>query len=599
MGYIVITQFLILVIAIFLHFKNYLEASRRYIPMGLLTTALQSLWLWVMHLKNPYTSNTHLYDLFTVGKASCSLGLLSDALSITGACLISIIAAMAGFYTVGYARKNSSILLVYISALALISTIFSAAYNLLQMYIAFESMAVLLHFAQQSGKEAGPPTKHPVESVFPPHKIADVGFFLAMGMTLYTFGSLNFDDINQASIGNDARLGSMELISAFLLAHVFISHLAGWIKNFLKTSENIPISALVLSCSTPIVYIFPLIRLQTIFECSEAVQNSIIISGLAFAVCFAIKATFSNKINNILAYSSCSQMGLMFMACGFSAYGAGILLLITHAFSKSLLTFISGSVIYALSGENNFHRIGGLFELLPKTYAVFVAATVSIICFPLMSSYYANRALLVEIANSDQRLYWLALMAIVATSTLTSIYMCRLVYKIFHGQRNMDETTLAYLNESDKYMGNVCYVSLFLSIFSGVIFYHAAYADEIWRYVFAFTEVEDRYASVPLMFLNSLGIACALLVCRAVKRPAIYGKLKLRLQKFPDIQEIGRMLIRYSGNLINEKIRVPFGSGSGGGNFWHDGFAILFTSSPAFGLVSMTLLAFLYLALRT
>lgn len=513
-----LSQLITLVLGNILQQHNFIESEKYkyYVPLSSFITAVVSIVFFILQIRNPSVGYHNLCDLCLAKNITFSFGVLSDSLSITISCVVSIIATLSNFYSIGYIKKNTNTFLVYINALSFVMVIFVAAKSLLQSYVALESMVIIIYLMTRSDKKS----ESIGSAIAFPHKWANVGFIVSMIVIMYTFQSVDFDDINKFSMQNDEQLDVLEFISIFMLLAIFVKTaqfgFSGWLTKSMASS-SIPFAAVVLSSTVAPCGILLLIRLQTIFECSEFVQNIMIIVGSFSAVFFATRAMLCFNVNQILVYSTCSQIGLMIIACGFSAYGAAIILFVTHAFSKALLAFVIGSVIHALSGEQNLHNMGGLFELLPKTYALFISATASIICLPLMSSYYAYKVFLGEILNSE--MYLVALPPIIATSILTATYLFRMIYKIFHGEKNLDETILAYMNEDNAYMNRVSYIALFFAIFSGVIFYYAAYADEVWRDIFAFSK--SRCHPGILLFISTLGIVFATIVCKSVKPIAI------------------------------------------------------------------------------
>lgn len=523
-----LSQLITLILGIILQQQNFVESEKykkllHYVPMSSCITAIVSIVFFVMQIRNPSVVYHNLCDLCLSKGITFSFGLLSDSLSITISCVVSIIVALSNFYSIGYIKKNTNTYLLYINALSLAMIIFVAANSLLQSYVALEFMVIIMYLISRSNKK----NESIGSAIVFPHKWANVGFIVSMIVIMYTFQSVDFDDINKFSMQNDEQLSVLEFISIFMLLAVFVKTAQFGFSSWLQKTEtfSIPLAAVVQSSTVAPCGIFLLIRLQTIFECSEFVQNITIIVGSFSAIFFAVKAMFSFNVNRILIYSTCSQIGLMIIACGFSAYGVAIILFVTHAFSKAILAFVIGSVVYALSGEQNLHNMGGLFELLPKTYYLFISATASMICLPLMSSYYAYKVFLGEIINGE--MYPLALISIIATSILTSTYMFRMIYKIFHGQKSLDETILAYMNEDNVYMNRVSYVALFFATFSGVVFYYAAYADEVWRDIFAFSNNRAHSRILLFIFINLLGIVFATIACKSVRAIVIHDYFNL------------------------------------------------------------------------
>ncbi|MDR3179881.1 MAG: hypothetical protein LBT70_03195 [Holosporaceae bacterium] len=522
MEYVVLSQLITLVMGAILYRISEFEKYKYYVPVSSLVTAIISVVLFILQIKNPSPSCWNLHNLLVLENMPCSLGILSDSLSVVVGGVVAIITVLMNFYAISYLRKNVPIFLLYVNALSFVTVIFATANGLLQSYISLEFMVIIFYFLScHEGKAISTGF-----AIAFPHKLASVGFIVAMILIRCTFHSLDFDEINKISLQNDVQLRLLEIISLFLLLAIFAKTAQLGFSAWLRELATIPMAAIILSYSVASCGVLLLVRLQVIFECSEFIQNIIIAVGSLTAILFAVRAIFSIDMNHILVYSTCSQMGLMVIACGFSAYGAAIFLFVTHAFAKSLLSFVAGAVIYALSGEQNINKMGGLFELLPKTYAAFVVTTTSIICLPLMSSYYAYKVFLREIMNNGQLMYQPALLVIIITSLLMSVYMFRLVYKIFHGPKNLDKTILAYMTEDNVLMDRVIYVALFFSIFSGVIFYYSAYVDQVWKDVFAFSNEYGGSEIWLFLLINFAGIILAALICRSVKSTMVFHEFK-------------------------------------------------------------------------
>ncbi|MDR2795034.1 MAG: hypothetical protein LBB12_04625 [Holosporaceae bacterium] len=591
MEYIILSQLVTLVMGAILARTAELEKYKYYVPISSLVTAIISVVLFILQMKNPSSYYRNLHNLLVVENMQCSLGILSDSLSIVVGGVVAIVTALVNFYAIGYWRKNVQIFLLYVNALSFITVIFAVANGLLQSYIALEFMAIVIYFLNSYDKK---PISTGFAVVFP-HKLASVGFIVSMILLLRTFHSLDFDDINKIFLRNDLQLRLLEIIALFLLLALLVKMAQFGFSSWLRELATIPMAAIILSCTVAPCSVLLLVRLQIVFECSESIQNIIIAMGSLSAIFFAIRATFSLNMNHILVYSTCSQIGLMIIACGFSAYGAAIFLFVTHAFSKSQLSFVTGSVVYALSGEQNINKMGGLFELLPKTYATFVVTTASIICLPLMSSYYAYKVFLREIMNNGQLMYQPTLVVIIVTSVLTSVYMFRMIYKIFHGPKNLDETILAYMMEDNVLMDRVIYVALFFSIFSGVIFYYSAYADHVWKDVFAFS---NDYGGSEIWFfllINFAGIIFAALICRSIRATIFSHEFKFFESGLRLLKNIFMTAFCRICKFIDKEIYRKF----------HDFFSreqdILANHRPAcaiIGSVCVTLIVFLCLAVR-
>ena len=515
--WILIFQIFTLLMGIFYARRPEFEKFPYYISAISIFSAILAIGTFVNQIISPQITKKILFNLLEFNNYSLNFCLLSDSLSITVIAIVCLITAISNFYSLGYIQKNLPLFLCYLNAMPIFLTFFIASDNLMQMYICLHLLYVGSYFLISfDRKETSIKKGNNFLAVI---KIGDAIFLIAVALILKNFETLSFEDINKFSIQDDAQLRSLEIISVIMIISIVLKSFPTGILSCGRHSSSAPIPALVVIQSSVIsaAEIFIIIRLQSIFECSETIQDMLVLAGLFEAILGAISAGYQKDIRKILVYSSISQSGLMLTACGFSAYGAAIMLYITHAFSKSLLTFASGSIIKALSGECCIDKMGGLMETLPKTYASFVIAIISACCFPLLPSYYANKILVNDIIFSESDLYYFALLSITAVALLTSLYFFRVLYKIFHGPTHIDEISFGYANENDKFITISLYISIFLAIFSGVIFYYAAYTSTIWKDLAVFSYKSNSVVVIAFFTVNFIGIIGAIMVSKSLK----------------------------------------------------------------------------------
>ncbi|MDR1982443.1 MAG: hypothetical protein LBQ08_01430 [Holosporaceae bacterium] len=514
--YTVIFQLIVLLVS----FAGNQKKSEKilYSAVSLLVlTAVVTTFLMILQLTTPASEYLHIYDFVIIKNVHCEFGLLSDSLSIVSAWVTCTITAIANCYSLGHVKKNLGDFLIRLNLLSLITILLTASNNLLQMYVLWEISVIVAYFLIAFDDKCFS-LKTALEMIAL-NKFGNIGFIISMAAVFHVFGALSFSEMNIFLIEIDDQLKKLEIIALIMASSIFIKSAQIGTTNWLQNTMCAPMSASVLIHSSTLLTagVFLLIRLQSLFECSELIQNFIIIIGLFSAVVYSVKAIFSDSLRKIFAYSTCSQVGLMIAACGFSSYGAALILFVSHAFSKASLLFSAGSVVHALSGEQDVNNMGGLFELLPKTYLSFIFAVVSMIGIPLLPSYYSRKVLFNEIMGSNLPMCNIALILIIIASILTSIYLFRTVYMIFHGENKSTEISLAYLNENENFIIYSLYVSVFFAIFSGVFFYYAVYNDVVWRDVFAFSYTEDNYAIFTFSLVNFIGVMAAILICKSIK----------------------------------------------------------------------------------
>lgn len=443
------------------------------------------------------------------------LGIRYDSLSIVVIWVTCTITSIANFYSIGYIQKNANPFLRLINLFALFMTLFISSENLLQMYAFWELLSIVSYFLIAFDEK--PESLRAAFRVITMHKFGDIGFIAAMILIFQIFGSLNFTEIekNIANITSDKT----SLAAFCILVAIFIKSAqigaTSWLKNAMKAP--MPASALIHSSTLVTAGIFIIIRLHALFDVHGAAQTAMIIVGMITAVACAIRAIFSNNVKLILAYSTCSQIGLMLMACGFSAYCAAMILFVAHAFTKSLMFFSAGSVVSSLSGEQNIEKMGALFESLPITYVSFIAATISMIGVPLLPYYYAKKSLLYSIANQATSLSSLAIFISILVSLAASLYLFRLIYHVFHGQSKLNEVSLAYVNENNSFITAPLFVSMFFAVIYGMLFYYGAYDNVFWKGIFPIIDTSN----VPVLWLysiaNTAGIIAAIFLCKKIK----------------------------------------------------------------------------------
>jgi NADH-quinone oxidoreductase subunit L len=213
-----------------------------------------------------------------------------------------------------------------------------------------------------------------------------------------------------------------------------------------------PVSALIHAATMVTAGVFMVARLSPLFELAPAAQNFVIFIGASTALFAATVGLVQNDIKRIVAYSTCSQLGYMFVAMGVGAYSVGMFHLFTHAAFKALLFLGSGSVIHAMHHEQDIRRMGGLARLIPFTYAMMVIGTLALTGFPLTAGFYSKDAI-IEAAYAGHAPmahygFWMTVIA----AALTSFYSWRLIFLTFHGTTRADHHTLKHVHESPTTM---------------------------------------------------------------------------------------------------------------------------------------------------
>lgn len=517
MKYVLAIQFITLIFS-YAYYKHEQVNWLRFCTFGSsISCVIVAFFSCINQSYTPNTSYISLYNFIVLKNVNLDIGILSDSLSLLVALSVCIITTIANFYSIGYIKKEFPKFIFQLNVFAFCMTCFISAGNLLQMYIFWEFLSLSAYFLIifQKQKEAIDGAIKTISL----HKLSDLMFLVALVALLQISGTLDFDEITGMHSWNDYKLHQMEIIALIMLVSIFVKTAQfmfyGWLEN--AAYAPTPASALIHSITIVPAGIFIIIRLQSLFECSELVQNIMIFVGLATAILSCIVAVFSTNIKKTFAHSTCSQIGLMLAACGFSAYGAAVILCIMHAFSKSLLFFSTGSVMHSLSGEQNIEKMGGLFELLPKTYISFVAAAVCMVGIPLLPYYYAKKVFINEVLCSNLMFSNLIIVVLIIVSILTSTYLFRTIYLVFHEKIKLDETCLAYINEDNRFIINSLYASIFFTVFSGGLFYYGYYTNIIWKDMFSFLNIAHESSIFLYSMISIVGAIIAFTTCKHIK----------------------------------------------------------------------------------
>jgi NADH-quinone oxidoreductase subunit L len=210
-----------------------------------------------------------------------------------------------------------------------------------------------------------------------------------------------------------------------------------------------PVSALIHAATMVTAGIFVVVRMSPLMDMSPLTRYVMVVLGTLTALYGATVALTQSDIKKIIAYSTCSQLGLMLLACGCGSYAAALFHLTTHAFFKALLFLGAGSVIHAMSDEQNIHHMGGLYKHIPYTYGFMWVGSLAIAGIPFLAGYFSKEAMMESIYQSGHT--WAFGIALVV-AMLTAIYSWRLLLLVFHGQPKGDEQLMAHVHESPPLM---------------------------------------------------------------------------------------------------------------------------------------------------
>ncbi len=300
------------------------------------------------------------------------------------------------------------------------------------------------------------------------NRVGDAAFIVGLLLLLTRAGGSSFQAINGAA--RDGLLGpGLATLAALLLFAGATGKSAQiplhvWLPDAMEGPT--PVSALIHAATMVTAGVYMVCRLNGLFAASATASSVVAWVGAVTAVFAATMALVQNDIKRVLAYSTISQIGYMFIGCGVGAYAAGMFHLTTHAFFKSLLFLAAGSVIHALGGEQDMRRMGGLRRSLPVTYPVFLVGALAISGIPFLSGFFSKEAILTSaFAGGHYVVYGLGL----AGAVMTAFYMFRLIYLTFFGPSGPAAAAAARVHESPRAMTVPLVVLAVLSAVAGLI----------------------------------------------------------------------------------------------------------------------------------
>ena len=361
-----------------------------------------------------------------------------DQLSLVMLCVVTGVGFLIHVYSIGYMAHEEGYwrFFAYMNLFLFFMLTLVLSANFLLMFVGWEGVGLAsylligFYYTRQSAANAG-------KKAFLYNRVGDVGFLLAMFLLVAHFGTLSFGQVF-AAIGADPALhgGVLTAIGLLLLLGACGKSaqipLYVWLPDAMEGPT--PVSALIHAATMVTAGVYMIARAHVIFDRSAIALLAVAVIGTATAFFAATMGMMQTDIKRVLAYSTVSQLGYMFLGCGVAAYSAGVFHLVTHAFFKALLFLATGSVIHALGGEQDMRVMGGLRKKIPVTFWTMTAAVFAISGFPPLCGFVSKDEILYQAFVSPAsagKIFW----AIgLLTAGLTSFYMFRLWYMTFFGE---------------------------------------------------------------------------------------------------------------------------------------------------------------------
>ena len=405
------------------------------------------------------------------------------------ACVLLLVVTGVGFlihvYSIGYMAHEAGHprFFSYLNLfMAMMLTLVLGA-NFLVMFVGWEGVGLCSYlligffYDRPFDLKTGLTCADAGRKAFVVNRIGDFGFLMGMLLILVTFGSLDFSTVNERVMAQATELGPWLFTAIGLLLFVGAVGKSAQIPLYVWLPDAMagptPVSALIHAATMVTAGVYMVCRTSAIYIHSPVAMATVAIVGVWTAVVAALIGLAQNDIKKVLAYSTVSQLGYMFVAVGVGAYTAGIFHLMTHAFFKALLFLGAGSVIHGMSGEQDMRKMGGLRSRMPVTFGVMLVATLAIAGVPGLSGFFSKDEILWKSFGYSPGPGFSGHFVIWVLGTfaagLTAFYMFRLVFMTFFGSSRMDEKTRHHLHESPRVMLAPLVVLAVLSVIGGYV----------------------------------------------------------------------------------------------------------------------------------
>ena len=386
-----------------------------------------------------------LFSFISFGDLHSEWSLRIDSLTAVMLVVVTTVSSLVHLYSIGYMADDPyrPRFFCYLSFFTFAMLMLVTSDNLVQLFFGWEGVGLASYLLIGFWFHK-PEANAAAIKAFLVNRVGDFGFALGIFAVFALTGAVDFDTIfDQAPdlIGKTYHFLSFDVDALTLICLLLFMGAMGKSAQFLlhtwlpdAMEGPTPVSALIHAATMVTAGVFMVARLSPLFSLAPTAQAFVIVVGATTAIFAATVALVQNDIKRIVAYSTCSQLGYMFVAMGAGAYSVGMFHLFTHAFFKALLFLGSGSVILAMHHEQDIRRMGGLWRKLPFTYATMVIGTLALTGFPLTAGYFSKDAIIEadDVATGVAASY--GLVVTLAAAALTSFYSWRLIFKTFHGE---------------------------------------------------------------------------------------------------------------------------------------------------------------------
>ncbi|HRI78241.1 MAG TPA: NADH-quinone oxidoreductase subunit L [Cyclobacteriaceae bacterium] len=442
-------------LAIALNVNRFSRGVAGFIACGsVLLAFLLSTYLFINMLGMPEEQRAIqvvVFDWIKTGNFSAPFSFLIDAVSIIMLLVITGVGFLIHVYSIGYMHDDAAFnrFFSYLNLFIFFMLLLVMGSNYLMMFVGWEGVGLCSYlligfwFKDQDYMNAA-------NKAFIMNRIGDLGLILGVILIFAVFGSIQYTDVFAKAYEGGEGSTAITLITILLFVGAMGKSaqipLYTWLPDAMAGPT--PVSALIHAATMVTAGVYMVARNNVLYTLSPASLSLVLVIGLVTALFAATIAIAQNDIKKVLAYSTVSQLGLMFVALGVGAYASGIFHMATHAFFKALLFLAAGSVIHSMGGEQDIRKMGGLKKYLPVTWIVFLIGVLAISGIPPFAGFFSKDEILAKAFESNVIVWGIALLA----SLITVFYMFRLLFLTFFNSSRASTETISHIHESPKSM---------------------------------------------------------------------------------------------------------------------------------------------------
>ena len=417
-------------------------------------------------------------DWLHVGGFQADWSLRYDSLAVVMVMMVTVVSTLIHIYSIGYMEGDRSVprFFSYLSLFTFSMLMLVTANDLLQLFFGWEGVGLVSYLLIGFWYDK-PSANDAAIKAFVMNRIGDLGFAVGIALIFFLFGSIRFDAIFANVVGQNhavyhlfgTNLHALDVIGILLFIGAMGKSaqlgLHPWLADAMEGPT--PVSALIHAATMVTAGVFLMVRMSPLLDYAPVALAVVGIIGGTTAVFAATIGCAQTDIKRVIAYSTCSQLGYMFVAVSVGAYQASIFHLIMHAFFKALLFLTAGSVIHAMSGEQDMRKMGGLARLIPFTYVMMWIGSLALAGIPPLSGFFSKDAII----DSDffGRGGGYAFICVEFATFLTAFYSWRMIFMTFHGPRKGDAHVMAHVHESPWVMRGPLVVLAIGAIFGGML----------------------------------------------------------------------------------------------------------------------------------